>query len=157
MSNITYLTRKGLEDLEKQLEHLKSVERPKITKMIGEAKAFGDLSENSEYDSAKAKEAQLEAKIFSIEERLKNFELINEENIDLSKVGVGVRVKVRDLDYGDEDVYKIMGSTESNPDNNIISNDSPIGSALMNKKVGDIVDVKTPEGVIKFEIKDITL
>ena len=157
MSEVVYLTKKGLDDLEKQLELLKSVERPKVTKMIGEAKAFGDLSENSEYDAAKIKEAQLEAKIFLIEEKLKNFELIDESKIDVSKVSVGTKVKVLDIDFGDEDTYKIMGATEANPDNGSISNESPIGKALLNKKVGETAEVETPGGLIKLKVLEITL
>jgi transcription elongation factor GreA len=156
MSETVFLTKAGLEKLKKELEHLKTVERIEVANLIGEAKSFGDLSENSEYDAAKAKEAQLEARIYEIQEKLKNYVLIDESTLDTSRVNVGCSVTLFDEEFEEEVVYKIMGSTESDPLNGLISNESPIGKALIGKKKGEVVDVETPGGVVKFKILKIS-
>ncbi|MDD4210897.1 MAG: transcription elongation factor GreA [Clostridia bacterium] len=156
MSEAIFLTPAGLEKLKKELEHLKTVERLEVANMIGEAKSFGDLSENSEYDAAKNKEAQLEGKIYEIQEKLKNYILVDESMIDTSRVNVGCTITLFDGEFNEEVVYKIMGSTESDPINGLISNQSPIGRALMGKKKNDIVKVETPGGVVEFKILKIS-
>jgi transcription elongation factor GreA len=156
MAETVFLTQAGLEKLKKDLEHLKTVERLEVANLIGEAKSFGDLSENSEYDAAKAKEAQLEAKIYDIQEKLKNYVLINENSLDTSRVNVGCSITLFDEEFEEEVIYRIMGSTESDPLNGFISNESPIGKALIGRKKGDVIDVQTPGGVVKFKILKIS-
>ncbi|MGD9901551.1 MAG: transcription elongation factor GreA [Spirochaetales bacterium] len=156
MSETVYLTEDGLKKLKDELEQLKTVERLKVADMIGEAKSFGDLSENSEYDAAKNKEAQLEGKIYEIQEKLKNYVLIEAGHIDTTKVSVGCSVTLYDKEFDEEVVYKIMGSTESDPINGLISNESPIGKALMGKKKGEEIAVETPGGVTNFKILKIS-
>jgi len=151
-----FLTKVGLEKLQKELEHLKTKGRVEVAELIGEAKSFGDLSENSEYDAAKAKEAQLEARIYEIQEKLKNYVLIDESTVDTSKVNVGCSVTLYDEEFEEEVVYKIMGSTESDPANGLISNESPIGRALIGKKKGETVDVETPGGMITLKVLKIS-
>lgn len=154
-NNITYVTEDGLKKLKEELENLKTEERAKVTKLIGEAKSFGDLSENSEYDAAKNKEAEVEMRIREIEAILKNVKIISEQNIDTSKVTLGCKVKLYDETYDEEVTYKIMGEQECDPINDIISNTSPVGQALMNKKVGDIVNVDVPDGKLTLKILEI--
>jgi transcription elongation factor GreA len=156
MSEAVFLTKAGLEKLKKELEHLKTVERIEVANMIGEAKSFGDLSENSEYDAAKNREAQLESRIYEIQEKLKNYVLIDESTIDTSRVNVGCTVTLFDEEFEEEVSYKIMGSTESDPSNGLISNQSPIGKALLGKKKGEVVNVETPGGIVKFKILKIS-
>ena len=156
MSETIFLTKTGLEKLKKELEYLKTVERIEVANMIGEAKSFGDLSENSEYDAAKNRESQLESKIFEIEEKLKNYVLIDESTIDTSRVNVGCTVTLFDEEFEEEVSYKIMGSTESDPVNGFISNQSPIGKALLGRKKGETVDVETPGGIVKFKVLKIS-
>jgi len=152
----TLLTYEGLIELEKELEYLKGKKRIEIAHKIKEARAFGDLSENSEYDEAKNEQAAVEARIQKLEKILRNAEVIDENKIDTTTVHVGCKVKIFDMEYEDEDVYHIVGSTEADPSKFRISDESPIGTAIMNKKVGDIVDVNTPSGIIKVKIMDIT-
>jgi transcription elongation factor GreA len=156
MTDTVFLTNKGLEKLKKELEHLKTVERVEVAKMIGEAKSFGDLSENSEYDAAKNKESQVENRIHEIQQKLKHYVLIDESTLDTSKVNVGCKVKLYDKEFDEEVEYRIMGSTESDPINGLISNDSPIGKALLGKKEGEEIEVETPGGTVKFKILKIT-
>ena len=151
-----FLTKVGLEKLQKELEYLKTKGRIEVAELIGEAKSFGDLSENSEYDAAKAKEAQLEARIYEIQEKLKNYVLIDESTVDTSKVNVGCSVTLYDEEFEEEVVYKIMGSTESDPANGLISNESPIGRALIGKKKGESVEVQTPGGMITLKVLKIS-
>ena len=151
-----FLTKVGLEKLQKELEHLKTKGRVEVAELIGEAKSFGDLSENSEYDAAKAKEAQLEARIYEIQEKLKNYVLIDESTVDTSRVNVGCSVTLYDEEFDEEVVYKIMGSTESDPANGLISNESPIGRALIGKKKGESVEVETPGGRITLKVLKIS-
>ena len=157
MNRKVFLTEKGLNKLKEELKNLKQIERPKVSEMIGEAKSYGDLSENSEYKAALERRDEVEEKIKQIENKLKNYELIDEKNINTNNVSIGCLVKLLDYEMNEELVYRISGSTESDVENCIISNDSPIGSELMGKKKGDIVSVETPNGNIKFKILDITI
>lgn len=150
-----YLTIEGKKELEDKLEYLKTVKREEVTKAIGAAREYGDLSENSEYDAAKEAQGVLESEILEIETKLRDCIIIDKENIDTSKVSLGCFVKVFDKDFNEEVEYKIVGSTESNPLKGFISNESPVGLALLNASVGDIVSVQTPMGVSKLKVLDI--
>ena len=150
-----YLTLEGKKELEDKLEYLKTVKREEVTKAIGAAREYGDLSENSEYDAAKEAQGVLESEILEIETKLRDCIIIDKANIDTSKVSLGCFVKVFDKDFDEEVEYKIVGSTESNPLKGFISNESPVGLALLNASVGDIVTVQTPMGVSKLKVLDI--
>jgi len=145
MENEIYLTKEGYKALQERLDYLKSTKREEISKKIGVAREFGDLSENSEYDAAKEEQAQVEAEINEIENKLRFGKIINQKKIDTSKVNVGCFVKLHDLDFDDEFEYQIVGSTESDPSKGIISNESPVGQALIGKKVGEIVQIVLPQ------------
>ncbi|MBR2053175.1 MAG: transcription elongation factor GreA [Clostridia bacterium] len=150
-----YLTLEGKKELEDKLEYLKTVKREEVTKAIGAAREYGDLSENSEYDAAKEAQGVLESEILEIETKLRDCIIIDKKNIDTSKVSLGCFVKVFDKDFDEEVEYKIVGSTESNPLKGFISNESPVGLALLNASVGDVVSVQTPMGVSKLKVLDI--
>ena len=152
-----YLTPEGKKQLEEKLHYLKTVKRPEVVKKIGIAREYGDLSENAEYDAAKEEQAILESQIADIESTLLNAVIIKKSNIDTSKVSIGTKVKLYDLEFDEEVEYKIIGSDESDPKNGIISNVSPVGSALLGHKVDDVVSVKTPNGEIKFKILSISV
>ena len=141
MENEVFLTKEGLKALQERLDYLKSEKRPEVAKRIGVAREFGDLSENSEYDAAKEEQAQVENEISEIEEKLRYAKIITKKDVDTTKVSVGCFVKVRDLEFGDEFEYHIVGATESDPANNVISNESPVGQALLGKKKGAEVTV----------------
>ncbi len=149
----TLLTKEGLEDLKKELDDLINVKRPLNLKAIKEARALGDLSENADYDAAKNDQAELEGRIKKIEKMLENYEIIEKTSTD--KVSLGSTVAIKYVDDDEEDEYKIVGSQEADPFQSKISNESPIARALLNKKVGDIVDVESPNGVYKIEITGI--
>lgn len=150
------LTDEGLKKLEEELEYLKTERRRDIADKIKVALSFGDLSENSEYDEAKNEQAMVEARITELEEKLKNVEIIDADDITTDKINVGSIVKVYDEEYEEENIYHIVGSTEADPFNGFISDESPIGKALMGHKVGDTVEVEAPESVIKLEILSIS-
>ena len=152
-----FLTPEGLEETKKELERLKTVERLKVSKMIGEAKSYGDLSENSEYDAAKTKEAQLELKILELENRIKNAKIITKDSLNTKVVGVGSKVTLYDEEFDEEVQYVLMGSTDSDPLNGIISNASPLGRAIIGQKVGSEVVVDTPAGKAIYKIVKIEL
>ena len=147
-----YLTEEGKKQLEEKLNYYRTVKRPEVTKRIGVAREFGDLSENAEYDSAKDEQGKLEAEIAEMEAKLKTCVIIDKKNIDTSKVSIGCTVTVYDQDFDEEVDYTIIGSTESDPANGLISNESPVGSALLGKKKGDVVSVKTPVGECSLKI-----
>ncbi|KXZ38917.1 transcription elongation factor GreA [Alkalithermobacter thermoalcaliphilus JW-YL-7 = DSM 7308] len=149
------LTEEGYKKIENELEFLKSVRRKEVAERIKVAISFGDISENSEYDEAKNEQAQLEERILKLENMLRNAVIIDEENIDSSVVTIGSTVKVKDLDYDEEVEYTMVGAAEADPYEFKISNESPVGKALLNRKVGEIVEVQVPDGTIKFEILDI--
>lgn len=149
------LTSEGLEKLEKELEYLKTVKRQEVAAEIKVALGYGDLSENSEYDEAKNKQAQMEIRIVEIEAMLKNAKVIDETEISTDTVSVGCTVTVFDIEFDEEIKYSIVGSTEADPSNGKISDESPVGSALLGKKVGDIVEVPAPAGSIELKVVEI--
>ena len=148
-----YVTREGLEELKKELDYLINVKRPENITSIKEARALGDLSENADYDAARNEQAELEGRIKKLEKMLENIEII--EKIDTDKVSIGSTVSIKYVDDDDTDEYKIVGSQEADPFMSKISNESPIAKAILNKKVGDIVEVESPNGVYKIEITEI--
>jgi len=148
-----YLTQEGLDDIKKELDELINVRRPANIIAIKEARALGDLSENADYDAAKNEQAEIEGRIKKIEKMIENAEII--DKIDTDKVSIGSTVAIKYVDDDDTDEYKIVGSQEADPFESKISNESPIAKALLNKKVGDIVDVESPNGVYQIEITEI--
>ena len=149
------LTYTGLKQYEDELQDLKVNKRQEIAQKIKEAREQGDLSENAEYDAAKDEQRDIEARIGQLEKLLKNAEVVVEEEIDLEKINIGCRVKVLDMEFDEEMEFKIVGSTEANSLQNKISNESPVGHALLGKKAGDIVDVETQAGVIQYKVLEI--
>ena len=149
------LTEEGKLELEKRLEYLKMVKRPEITERIKAAREFGDLSENAEYDEAKNEQGLLEAQIADLEAVIENAIIVDDDSLSLDEVGVGSYVKLKDFDMDEIVEWQIVGSTESDPDNGKISDESPIGKACLKKKVGDVFEVEVPMGTLKFEILDI--
>ena len=152
----TLLTFEGLKKLEEEVEYLKTVKRKEIAERIKVAVGFGDLSENSEYDEAKNEQAQVEMRIVELENKLRNVKIIDEDEIETKTVQVGNVVQVLDVEFDEKIEYKIVGSTEADVTENKISNESPIGSALLGKKKNETVDVETPGGMIQFKILKIT-
>lgn len=150
-----FITMKGKEEKEERLRYLKNEKRPEVLEKLKIARDFGDLSENSEYDAAKKEQAIIETEIATIEETLRKATIIADKDVTNDTVGVGNSVTVIDVEFGDEETYKIVGVIESDPDKNYVSNESPIGAGLLGKKVGEIADVETPNGIIKFKIKKI--
>lgn len=151
-----FLTKEGYEGLEKELEELKAVKRKEVAEKIKTALDFGDISENSEYDQAKDEQAQLENRILKVENMLRNAIIIDEENISTDEVGLGSKVLVKDLEFDEEMEFIIVGSAETDPYEGKISNESPVGSALIGNKPGDIVEVHVPAGILKYEILTIS-
>jgi transcription elongation factor GreA len=151
----TVLTYEGLKRLEDELQELKVVKRKEIAAKIKEARGQGDLSENAEYDSAKEEQAEIEARIVLLEKMLRNAELIDEEVLDQESVGLGSKVRVLAVEADEEEEYSIVGSTESDPLNGRISNESPLGLALLSRRVGDIISVEAPDGIIEYKMIDI--
>ena len=150
-----FLTYEGLKKIEEELEDLKTVKRKEVAERIKEALAFGDISENSEYDEAKNEQAQLEERIVKLENMLRNAKLIDEDAIATDVVSVGAKVVLKDLEFDEEVEYTIVGSAEADPIEGKISNESPVGSALLGHKLGTVVDVQTPDGIAKYEILSI--
>ncbi len=150
----TFVTAEGLQKLKDELEYLKVVKRKEIAEALKQAKAFGDLSENSEYDEAKNEQAEVEHHIAELEETLANIEIIKTTG-KKNKVSVGSSVKVYDLEYEEEVTYTIVGSTESDPLSDKISDESPIGKALIGAKCGDEVVAETPAGALKMKVLEI--
>ena len=149
------LTYEGLKKLEDELQDLKVVKRKEVAQKIKEAREQGDLSENAEYDAAKDEQRDIEARIEEIEKILKNVEVVDEDEVDLDKVSVGCRVKVLDVTYNEEMEFKLVGSTEANSLKGKISNESPVGKALIGAKIGDVVKVETQAGSIDYKIIEI--
>ena len=156
MAKTVKLTDDGLKKLQDELENLKTVGRAEIAEKIKVARGYGDLSENSEYDEAKNEQAKIEARIVEIESMLKNVEIISDVKGAAKTVVVGVTVKVYDEEYDEESVYRIVGSTEADPREGKISDESPVGKALMGKKTGDEVIVEAPGGEFKLKIVKIS-
>lgn len=149
------LTYAGLKQYEDELQNLKVYRRKEVAQKIKEAREQGDLSENAEYDAAKDEQRDIELRIEELEKLLKNAEVVVEDEIDLEKINVGCKVKVFEIEEDEEMEFRIVGSTEANSLQNKISNESPVGRALLGKKVGDIVDVETQIGVIQYKVLEI--
>ena len=156
MEKDVIMTRDGLEKLEQELEDLKTVKRKEVADRIKQAIGFGDLSENSEYEDAKNEQAFIEGRILTLEKMLRNVKVIEDDNAVEGVVSIGSVIKVRDIEMDEEEEYKLVGTVEADPMNNRISNESPVGRAIIGHKVGEIVDVEVPMGVIKYEILSVT-
>lgn len=156
MSNVSYYTKEGLQRLKDELHHLKTVERPRISQQIAEARDKGDLSENAEYDAAKEAQGLLEAKIAKLENTLANARLIDDSQIDNSKVYILSTVKIKNQKNGAIVSYTLVAENEANLAEKKISVDSPIGKGLLGKAVGEVAEVQVPAGLIPFEILEIT-
>ena len=155
MDKKNILTYEGLKKLEDELENLKVVRRKEVSQKIKEAREQGDLSENAEYDAAKDEQRDIEARIEELEKILKNAEVVVEEEADLDKVSIGCSVKILDCEFDEELEYEIVGSTEANSLKGKISNESPVGKALLGKQVGDTVTVETPAGEFSYKVLSI--
>lgn len=149
------LTYAGLKELETELEDLKVVKRKEVAQKIKEAREQGDLSENAEYDAAKDEQRDIEARIEEIEKILKNVEVVGEDDVDDKKINVGCHIKIHDFEYDEDLEFSIVGSTQTNSLNGKISNESPLGHALIGHEIGDIVEVEMGDTVSKYEILDI--
>lgn len=146
----TILTLEGLKKIEEKLEHLKSVRRREVAERIKQAIEFGDISENSEYEDAKNEQAFIEGEILTLEKTLRNAKIIEKDETDV--VAIGSTVVLKDLEFGDELEYTIVGSAEADPTEAKISNESPVGAAILGQRVGSIVEVTVPAGILKYEI-----
>ncbi len=149
------LTYAGLKKLEEELHDLKVVKRKEVAEKIKEAREQGDLSENAEYDAAKDEQRDIEARIEEIEKILKNAEVVVEDEVDLDKISVGCKVKVHDFEFEEDIELKIVGSTEANSLEGKISNESPVGKALIGSHTGDVVEVEMPAGIMKYKVLEI--
>ena len=149
------LTYAGLKQYEYELQNLKVVKRKEVAQKIKEAREQGDLSENAEYDAAKDEQRDIELRIEELEKLLKNAEVVVEEEIDVNKINIGCKVKLLDVEYDEEMEFYIVGSTEANSLQNKISNEAPVGRALIGKSVGDVVDVETQAGIIQYKVLEI--
>ena len=146
---------RGYEKTKSRLEYLKTVKRQEVANKIAEARSYGDLSENSEYDIARDEQSSVETEIFELETKLKNAEIIDPKKVSRSKVCIGCEVVISNVKTKQSYTYKIVGDTDSDPMNGLISNISPIGAGLMNKKAGEIAIIKTPAGVMQYKIEKI--
>ena len=151
-----FLTYEGLKAREQELEYLKTEKRKEVSEKIKVALGFGDLSENAEYDEAKNEQAEVEAKIVKLEKMLKNAKIIDEEEISTDIVSMGIKVKILDIDMEEEETYSIVGSEEANPMENKISDESPMGKALIGAKLGETVTVEAPNGSYEIKILEIS-
>jgi transcription elongation factor GreA len=151
----TILTVEGLKKLEEELEQLKTVRRREVAARIKQAIEFGDISENSEYEDAKNEQAFIEGNIMALEKKLRNARVIDANDVDVATVSVGSTVKIEDLGSGEILDYTIVGSVEADPAKNKISNESPVGKALLGHIIGDVVEINVPVGIIKFKVLDI--
>ena len=149
------LTEEGLKALEDELQDLKVNRRKEVAQKIKEAREQGDLSENAEYDAAKEEQRDIELRIEEIDKILKNAELVTDEDVDSSVINIGSTVRIQDLEFDEQMEYKIVGSTEANSLKGKISNESPVGKALIGAKVGQKVEVETPSGMIQYKILEI--
>lgn len=155
-NNEVLMTLAGLKKMEDELEHLKTVRRREVAARIKQAIEFGDISENSEYDDAKNEQAFIEGSILDLEQKLRNASIIDANDVNVSVVSVGSTIKMKNITKDMEVEYTIVGSVESAPKKNKISNESPVGKALIGHAIGDVVDVTVPSGCIQFEVLDIT-
>ncbi|WP_058486494.1 transcription elongation factor GreA [Defluviitalea phaphyphila] len=149
------LTYEGLKKLEDELQQLKTVRRKEVAEKIKEARAQGDLSENAEYDAAKEEQGEIETRIVELEKILRNAQVIDEDEVGVDVINLGCRVKILDIELNEELDYAIVGSTEADPTEGKISNESPVGAALLGHKVGDTVEVEVPDGKLEFKILEI--
>jgi transcription elongation factor GreA len=149
------LTAEGHKKLKEEIEHLSTVKRREVAERIKQAREFGDITENSEYDDAKNEQAMLEHRIATLEERLKSARVVNKKEIPTGVVAVGTKVRLRDIDAKETIEYHIVGSAEANPAEYKLSNESPVGRAIMGHKKGETVEVSAPRGALKFKIMDI--
>lgn len=156
MTKNVKMSQEGYQKMEKELEYLITVRRAEVAQKLKEARAFGDLSENAEYDEAKNEQGILEAQIAEMEATLANAVVVDNDDLSSDEVGVGSIVKIKDLELDEVEELQIVGSTEADPDNGKISDESPIGLACLKKKVGDEVEVNTPGGIIKVQIMEIS-
>ncbi|SFC11712.1 transcription elongation factor GreA [Ruminococcus albus] len=150
------VSKAGYDKLVEEKEYLVTVKRKEVAQKLKEARSFGDLSENAEYDEAKNEQAILESRINELEILISNATVVDDDEISVHEIGVGSYVKLRDLELDEVETLQIVGSTESDPDNGKISDESPIGKAALHMKVGDIFEVEAPAGMIKFEVLEIT-
>lgn len=150
------LTEEGLKALEDELQDLKVYRRKEVAQKIKEAREQGDLSENAEYDAAKEEQRDIELRIEEIDKILKNAELVTDDDVDASVINIGCTVRIKDLEFDEEMEYKIVGSTEANSLKGKISNESPVGKALIGAKAGQKVEVETPSGAVNYQILEIT-
>ena len=157
MAKETLLTSEGLAKLENELEDLKTIRRKEVADKIKVAISFGDLSENSEYDEAKNEQAMIEARILQIEAMLKNVKILDSDSLDTETVNLGSRVRVLDTEFDEEETFQIVGSTEANPDQGRISDESPIGKNLLGHRVDDIVAIPVPNGTVTYKILEIMM
>lgn len=149
------LTAEGLKKIELKFEYLKSVRRREVAERIKQAIEFGDISENSEYEDAKNEQAFIEGEIITLEKMLRNSKVIDEQEIKTDVVSIGVTVVLKDLEFGDEFEYTLVGSAEADPVEFKISNESPVGQAILGQKIGSVVEVNVPAGILKYEVLDI--
>ena len=156
MANAKTVSRAGYEKLVEEREYLVTVKRKEVAQKLKEARSFGDLSENAEYDEAKNEQAILESKINELELLIANAIVVEDDEVSTDEIGVGSIIKIKDLEFDEVETLQIVGSTESDPDNGKISDESPIGKAALRKKVGDIFEVEAPAGMLKFEVLEIT-
>ncbi len=157
MANEILMTAEGYKALKDELEDLKTIKRGEVSEKIRVARGFGDLSENSEYDEAKNEQAIVEARIQTLEEQLKNAKILDKGQLSTQVVSVGTKVRILDMEFDEEMEYRIVGSVESNQSMDTITDESPVGRGLLGHKVGEVVDIKVPAGVLQFKILEITL
>ena len=150
------VSKAGYEKLQADLDYLITVRRGEVAEKLKEARSFGDLSENAEYDEAKNEQGILEARIAELEAIIANAVVVDDDDISVDEIGVGSIIKIRDLEFDEIEELQIVGSTESDPDNKKISDESPIGKAALKKKVGDVFEVEAPVGILKFEVLEIS-
>jgi len=156
MSNVSYYTEEGLQNLKEELKQLESIERPKISQQIADARDKGDLSENAEYDAAKEAQGLLEAKIAKLKEIISNARIIDESQLDTSKALILSKVRIKNKANNMEMTYTLVSAKEADLKSGKISVESPIGKGLLGKSVGDVAEIKVPSGNIKFEILEIS-
>ena len=157
MDEKTFMTAEGLERIKERLNYLKSTKRQEVADKIAEARSYGDLSENSEYDIARDEQQSVEQEIFDLENKLKSAEIIDPKKINTKKVGVGCKVSLTNTKNNQKFEYTIVGDIDSNPLKGLISNSSPIGAGLIGKKVGDVAIIKTPAGTVEYKITKIKI
>ncbi len=156
MAKQIIVSNEGLKKLQQELEHLKTVKRKEVAQAIQKARAYGDLSENSEYDEAKNEQAEIEGKIAHLEETLENAIVLDDAELSTDKVNVGNKVLVHNIDTDEDAEYKIVSTTEADPIMFLISDDSPLGKSLIGQRVGDSVNVETPMGIVRYTITNIS-